>query len=339
MLGMVLAASLIGYVARFEEIIPLGGDAFWFDPTRLAAWWPSRLLTACHGQIAWENANYAAYYFGLAMALALEPLAGGTARRRWWRWMLVGLLAAALFLTASRMGALMVVLALPVVLAGRSPRFALRLALVAGVGALCGYLLLTSKVRTLAQEAQARATAEAAQRAAATSAAKPADKPPASAQPPAPPEKIPTKEIHTTRYFERASSGRTKIYRTLWDEGRDARWCGLGLAAAGRDILHLNHEHSSYMATLRGGGLLGVAGHVMVLLAAAWSAWLLLRRGLRWPAVLVLAGLGGLLFDRSTVWALTGNYEFPAHWLAVWVPLLLASAAPRNTSTISPLGG
>lgn len=350
MLGMVLVASLIGYAVRFEDIIPLGGHGYWFDNTRLAAWWPTRLLTACHGQIAWENANYSGYYFGLALALMLEALAAGGIQRQWWRWVLVGLLAAALFLTASRMGALMVVLALPVVLVGRSPRFALKSVLVAAVGAACGYGMLTAKVGTLEREAQARAAAEAAAREMAqpmvpaasptTAPAEPAAQAPR--QPPPPPERIPTTETHTKRYFERASSGRTQIYKALWQEGRDSRWCGLGLAVAGSDILKLNHEHSSYMATLRGGGLLGVAGHVMVLLATAWSAWLALRRGTRWPAVLALAGLGGLLFDRSTVWALTGNYEFPAHWLAVWLSVLVAtsvSSPPRSTSTISPLGG
>ena len=79
------------------------------------------------------------------------------------------------------------------------------------------------------------------------------------------------------------------------------------------------------MATLRCGGLLALAGHALVLLSAGWCALRLLRRGLRWPAVLMTAALGGLLFDRSTVLCLTGNYEFISHWVAVLIPLVLAS--------------
>jgi hypothetical protein len=101
---------------------------------------------------------------------------------------------------------------------------------------------------------------------------------------------------------------------------------------AGTDALYLNHEHSSFIATLRCGGLVAAAAHLMVLATAAWSAWLLLRKGLRWPAVLLVAALGGLLFDRSSVLLLTGYVEFPAHWIAVLLPVLRASVPtlPRD---------
>ncbi len=334
MLLMVLLASLVGYMVVFEKFLPLGGDAKWFDPNRMAALWPSRLLTACHGQMVWENANFAAYYFGLALVLVWESLAAAGGRGRVWRWVLSGALVCALFLTASRMGGLMVALALPVVFFGRPPRFALRAALAAGVGLVCGYLMLTSKVGEMERERERKAAAAAVE--AAKRKASGADRKPAAREQ----DRIPSKAAHTSKYFERASAGRTTAYKALWEEGAEARCCGLGLAATGKDILNLNHEHSSYMATLRGGGLLACAGHLLTLLATAWSCWLLLRRGVRWPVVFALAALGGLLFDRSSVWVLTGFYEFPAHWLALWLALLVSAVPPpAKTSTISPLGG
>lgn len=301
-LTLITLGSLIGYFVSIERYIELGPYVQFFDILRLALIWPTRMLSTCFGQIVWDNANYAAFYFALALVLILESIASGTQRRRL-RWLGCGVLTAAIFLTASRGGGLMVVLALPLVLIGRPPRFGATALLVILAGIACGYGGLRTKI---------------------------------AMQPPPPPAAAPkrvlTTAVHSTEYLKRASAGRMPVYRTLWQEMADSRICGKGLAATGQPISYLNHEHSSYMATLRGGGLLALAGHALVLAAAASAAWRLLRRSLRWPAVLLVATLGGLLFDRSSVIALTGNYEFIAHWVAVLIPVLLNARGPSETS-------
>jgi hypothetical protein len=40
-----------------------------------------------------------------------------------------------------------------------------------------------------------------------------------------------------------------------------------------------------------------------------------------------------LLFDRSTVFSITGNYEFIAHWVAVLLPLILLSRPQSSQGT------
>jgi len=260
------------------------------------------LLTVSFGQIGWDQTNFAGYYFALSFALILESLAAGVGGRRWLRWGWCGLLCAGVYLTASRGGGLMVALALPFILIGRPPRFAAATLVTMAVAIGCGYGGLMAKIAMLPTE--------------------PAKRPPTTA-------------LHGSDYVKRASSGRTSVYWQIWQDLEGSRCCGMGLAATGEPVLYLNQEHSSYMATLRGGGLLALAGHALVLAAAAWSAWLLLRRGLRWPAVLLVAALGGLLFDRSTVIGLTGNYEFLSHWVAVLIPLLLASTI-RGGMQIDP---
>jgi hypothetical protein len=302
---LLLVSSLAGYLLVIERFIPLGGEPEWFDRIRLQSIWPTRMLTVGIGQIAWQNTNVAGYGFALALALLLESLAGK--RGGLLRWCLCGALAAAVYLTASRGAGLMLLLALPLVLIGRPPRFALAtvLALLAGMAA--GHAMLRTKHATLV-----RLAAE------------------ASAAAPATPV-VPGTAAHNLHYLKRADSGRIKVYRAIWEEGADSRWFGRGLAVAGSDSLYLNHEHSSFIATLRCGGLVAVAGHLMVLATAGCCAWLLLLKGIRWPAVLLVAALGGLLFDRSSVLLLTGYVEFPAHWIAVLLPVLRWSAFTRQS--------
>jgi hypothetical protein len=303
---LLLVSSLAGYLLVIERFIPLGGEPGWFDRIRLPAIWPTRMLTVGMGQIAWQNTNVAGYGFALALALILESLA--SARGGILRWGLCAALAAAVYLTASRGAGLMLLLALPLILIGRPPRFALATLLVLLVGVAAGHAMLKTKHATLV-----RLAAE------------------ASATAPATPV-VPTTAAHNRNYIKRADSGRLEVYQALWEEGAESRWFGRGLAVAGSDALFLNHEHSSFIATLRCGGLVAAAGHLMVLATAAWCAWLLLRKGLRWPAVLLVAALGGLLFDRSSVLLLTGYVEFPAHWIAVLLPVLRASVPtlPRD---------
>ncbi|MCF7734317.1 MAG: hypothetical protein K9N23_21725 [Akkermansiaceae bacterium] len=319
-LTVLTLGSLIGYFISIERYIVLGGYAEYFSPVRIALIWPTRMLTAGFGQISWDNTNYAAYGFALAFVLILESLAKPTSGRRWLRWCWCGLLCTLVFLTASRNGGLMIALALPVILIRRPLRFTATTLLVMAAGGAIGYAALQTKLSMIPAPPPPAAT---------PGKAKPLVPPKPKPKPVRPP---PTAAAHSSEYLQRASAGRTLAYRLLWEDLEGARCCGTGLAAAGKPVLfrrkppfYLTHEHSSFMATLRCGGLLALAGHALVLLAATWCALRLLRRGLRWPAVLMAAALGGLLFDRSTVLGLTGNYEFISHWVAVLIPLVLAS--------------
>jgi hypothetical protein len=300
-LVLVLVSSLAGYVLVIERHIPLGGAPEWFDRTRLAAIWPTRLLMTWMGQIAWLNTNVAGYGFALAMAVVLEGMARGGGGR--WRWLLCAGLAAAVYLTASRGAGLMLLLSLPVVLLGRRGRFCALAAAALVAGGMAGHAMLKFKHARLATP-----TAETAG----------IDKDLGL------PRVVAVTDAHHADYLKRRDAGRLPAYRALWAEGAESRWFGQGLAAAGKPVLYLNQEHSSFLATLRCGGLVAAGGHVLILAVAAWSALRLLRQGIRWPAVLLLAALGGLLFDRSSVLPLTGYPEFPAHWLAVWLPVLRA---------------
>jgi hypothetical protein len=335
-LSLITLGSLVGYFVSIERFIELGDYSRFFDTLRLALIWPTRMLTAGFGQIAWDNANYAAFYFGLALVLILESIAPGTRPQRI-RWFWCVVLSAEVFLTASRGGGLMVVLALPIILVGRPPRFAIKTLLAVLTGIACGYGALQMKIALLREppapepvSMPSPVTVPNPQPATAPVT------PPVAAKPvkPSPPPKPElTTATHSTKYFSRASAGRVKLYRILWQDMAGSRICGKGLATAGQAISDLNHEHSTFLATLRGGGLIALAGHALVLAAAASAAWQLLRRGLRWPAVLLVATLGGLLFDRSSVIALTGNYEFIAHWVAVLIPVLLQGVSPRMVTS------
>lgn len=295
-LGLLVAGSFAGYLIRIERFIELGGYGNFYSQVRMALIWPTRMLTAPFGQIAWDNANYAAYYFALAFGLILESLAAGVGRRRWVRWAWCVTLCASVFLTDSRSGGMMTGIALALILPGRRPKFALKTLVAMAAGLVLGYGVSQVKMGMISQ------------------------------QPKTPGRPMATTEQHGVTYVKRASSGRTGIYRNLWKSLADSRWCGAGLAATGKDVDYLNHEHSSYVATFRGGGLLALAGHALVLAAAGWSAMRLWwRGGPRWPVVLLAVAAGGLLFDRSSVIALTGNYEFLSHWVAALVPLLWAS--------------
>jgi len=131
-------------------------------------------------------------------------------------------------------------------------------------------------------------------------------------------------ERHLSGFLSRGSAGRLDGYAQLWRDLDGARLSGRGLAATGKPVGELLHEHSSLLATLRGGGLIAAAGHLLVLAAAGWGAWRELRGGRRWPAILLVAVLAAIAFDRTSVLRLTGNIEFIAHWVAVAAALVLA---------------
>lgn len=295
LLIMLLAGSFAGYFLFFERFISMGEFAKYFDETRMMLIWPTRLMTMSIGQIFWEHTNYAAFYFALALLMILEFLANGGKGRSWW-W-ICGLLATGVFLTASRGGWLMVAVALPLVLVRRSIPFSLKTIglLCAAIG--CGFVCLKVKVALSPLSNQQAG------------------------------EMIAT---HGSALVKRGSAGRIGGYKSLWHELEKSRLFGQGLAACGKKMDGHEHEHSIFLATVRGGGLIAMAGHLMVIGSALWTALALLRRGLRWPAVLLATVLSGLLFDRSTVFSITGNYEFIAHWVAVLLPLILLSRAQSS---------
>jgi hypothetical protein len=301
----VLAGSLTGYFIDIDSQGDPGNQAPWHDTMRMTAIWPTRILTTGIGQIVWQHTNVAGYYFALALVLVCEALAAGRTRRRRPWWLLAGVLAAAVYLTASRGAGMMVLLGLPLVLTWRPPGFAARVLALLVLGILCGHAALRAKQAMVVRAATAQAdeqTADSAIRGAAA---------------------------HNENYLKRADSGRLRAYQELWRENQESPWFGRGLAAADKPLLYLNQEHSSILTTLRTSGRVGMAGHLLVLATGAWCAIRLLQRGIRWPAVLLVTAIAGILFDRTTVIAATGYYEFLAHWTAVAIPLLLARSPDR----------
>ena len=290
LLVMLLAGSFAGYFFCFERFVSMGEFVKYFNETRMMLIWPTRMLAMPIGQIFWEHTNYAAFYFALALLMILEYLANGGKGRSWW-WF-CGLLTIGVFLTASRGGWLMVATALPFILVRRGIPFSLKTIGLLGAAIGCGFVCLKIKVAV------------------------------------SPPSALQSAELiatHGSALVERGSSGRIGGYIALWHELEQSRLLGQGLAASGKKMGEHEHAHSIFLATVRGGGLISLAAHFMVVGSAFWAAFALLRRGLRWPAVLLATVLSGLLFDRSTVFSITGNYEFIAHWVAVLLPLILLS--------------
>jgi len=301
LLVFLLVASVAGYFTQIEKWIPLGGHPKYFDPLRIALIWPTRLLTGGSGQLAWEHTNIAGFFFALGFVLIAERMAVTPGRSGAGRWLFAGACVAVVFLTGSRSAWLMIALALPLVLIGRPRGFVLRMSALVAAAVMVGFGGLQTKVAMLEADVK---KAEAAGQAG-------------------------PKVHHVSGLVTRGSSGRLSGYAVLWDELEGRRWFGRGVAATNKPVAHLMHEHSIYIATLRGGGLVALGGHLLLLGAAAWTAARLFRRGLRWPAVLLAAVLGGLLFDRVSVFRLTGHHEFVFHWAAVFIPLLLARGRRR----------
>jgi hypothetical protein len=289
-LMLLLLCSFAGYFFGLENVGVSASDASKLEAHRMALIWPTRLIATPLGQIPWEHTNFAAFHFALALIMILEHLARGARSRAWW--CLCLLLVTAVFLTYSRNGLLMILAALPLVLVGRKPIFAMKTLALLAVGILLGVASLNVKIAqdaATAQQASARL------------------------------------DSHAVALLERRTGGRFYIYQQVWREVRDAPLCGQGLWSVGRQVESHSHEHSVFIATLRGGGLIGLAGHLLVLTGAACASAALMRRGVRWPAVLLVTTVFGMLFERSSVIALTGNHEFITHWVAVLIPLIMTA--------------
>lgn len=309
--AVVLAVgSLLGFLVFNQWQEDLIAHTPHMDTRRLSLVWAPRLLTGELGRQFWAHANTAAFLFAAAWVVLVDALFRQP-KRAMAGWALALLLAVAIFLTASRSAWVMVILALPPLLAFRPWRYGLK---VLGLLALAGIL----GILAVNQRAKPDTTGQ-------TQTATPADF---------------SNTIHLGKLTERGSSGRLSAYQILWNDLEGERVFGQGLAVTREPVAYLLHEHSSYLATLRGGGVSALAAHLVLIGGVFWAAILLSRAGCRWPLLLAIAVFSGLLFDRSTVFRLTGFDEFPMHWLAVWIPLALWSQGQeRHPAKISTQRG
>lgn len=293
LLILLLGASFIVFLLPVESSLPMGPPNIYFNASRISLIWPLRILTE---QIVWEHTNFAGFIFAVALVVILEFLSRRSSVRSWPWWLLVLFLATAVFLSASRSAMVMVALALPMIAIRRGWPLLLKIAatfiLAVGLGTVC------LKINHAKFNTERSST--------------PSDLP-------APPEQ----DLHGTGLIQRGSSGRTHIYEVLWNDLKGSRTFGQGLGITGTAVAHVNHEHSSYLATLRGGGFIAVAGHFMILGTSLWSAFRLYQKNIRWPLVLLTAVLAGLLFDHRSVFKMSGRHDFISHWTAVLLPLLI----------------
>jgi hypothetical protein len=294
---LLVIGSLLGYLVFISWHLRVTLLTPFMDLYRLALIWPTRLLSGDFGRMYWDHTNTAAFLFAAAWVVLVDAL---YVRRKFVRtgWAVAFLLGTAIFLTASRSAWVMILFALPLLLTFRGRRFPLQIIALLALSWAIGLAGVKYKVALLAAPApQATETTM-----------------------------IPTPgQIHVSGLIERGSAGRTSAYLMLWNESKGDRLLGDGLASNRTPMAHLLHEHSTYLATFRGGGFVALAAH-LGLIAISLSAGLRLARdGCRCPLILAVAVFSGLLFDRSTVFRLTGFEEFPLHWLAVWIPLLLVA--------------
>jgi hypothetical protein len=291
---LLVAGSLTGFFIFIGWHLELSARNPFFEPGRLALVWPTRMLGMPLGQQFWTHANSAAYLFAAAWVLLVDSL-HRRPRHATAGWILATALGIAIFLTASRGGLLMVAAALPFLLAFRPPLFALKTVAVIAASFALGFAGLKIKLEQLTP-------------------------PPPAGQTP-PPQNIPG-TVHVSGIVERGSAGRLHSYQVLWEELQGARVFGHGLAATRLPFGSLNHEHSTYLATMRAGGIPSLAAHLFIAAIALWAGLRLARRGCRWPLLLSITIFTGLLFDRSTVIRLGGYDDFITHWLAVWIPVI-----------------
>jgi O-Antigen ligase len=299
---MLVVASLLGFFVFFDWHVALGAKSPHADPQRIALVWPTRLFAASMGQEFWDHTNTAGYWFALAWVVTVEA-AICRPRRAWAGWLLALVLGVAIFLTASRSAWVMVALGLPVLLVFRGWRtLTVTVALLAvsvGMGA-AGLSYKLQRLEPLGDRDKASASADL------------------------------METQHVSGMVDRGSSGRLVAYQWLWDDLAGERLLGQGLAVTRGPMHRQLHEHSTYLATFRGGGFVALGAHLVILGIAGLAALKLARRGCRWPLVFAVAVFGGLLFDRSTVFRLTGFDEFPTHWLAVWIPLAMLLQPTRG---------
>jgi hypothetical protein len=289
---LLLLATLAGFFFSIEKHISLGGYPQYYDPLRVALIWPLRLLTLWRGQLIWEHTNIAGFFFGIGFVALAARLAQARAAARW-MWLLAAACLVVVFLSGSRSAWLMVVCGTALLLFRLPWRSTARIGLLIAISVAVGFASLQGKARMtrLDEERVARSG-------------------------------------HVAGLVTRGSAGRLDGYSALWDELDGRRWFGRGLAETNKPTAQLMHEHSIYMASLRGGGLLALGAHLLILAMAGFQALVLYRRGIRWPAAVLGAVLSGLLFDRVSVFKLTGHHEFIIHWTAVLTPFVLTRRVP-----------
>jgi hypothetical protein len=148
---------------------------------------------------------------------------------------------------------------------------------------------------------------------------------------------------------ERADTGRFEIYQTFLDRIGGLRewlfgkgpWTSTSLP---EEILgwFVDHPHSALMSMLVTGGLLGLAGWLLVALSGLWRAWRLARRpppGVQpalaaAPWILLAFGLAGTTFDAGPPLSLLGVARIEPLVLAL--PLALLAAVPRAAKAEAP---
>jgi hypothetical protein len=295
--------SLLGFLVFNQWQEDLTRHTPHMDTRRLSLVWAPRLLSGELGRQFWAHANTAAFLFATAWVVLVDALFRRP-KHAMAGWALALLLAVAIFLTASRSAWVMVILALPPLLAFRTWRYALKVGTLLALAGVLGIAAVNERT-----------------------------KPAAGGQTAQPADLLAT--IHLGELATRGSAGRLSAYQILWNDLAGHRIFGQGLAVTRKPVAHLLHEHSTYLATLRGGGVSALAAHLMLLGCTFRAAILLSRRGCRWPLLLAITVFSGLLFDRSTVFKLTGFDEFPVHWLAVWIPLAMWSHERAQPLTAS----
>lgn len=295
--AVLVVASLLGFFVFPEWHVALARESPHADARRLALVWPTRILTQGMGQEFWDHTNTAAYYFAIAWVVIAGRL-HRPGRFNAAGWILAGMLVLAVFLTGSRAGWVMIAAALPFLLVLRGWKYVLRTVLLLAVSSGVGFLGLKYKLAEITP-------------------------PPSVAR--APDKWSKPGAIHVGGLVDRGSAGRLDGYQLLWKETEGHRACGLGHPSSRKPIGPLLHEHSTYLATLRSGGLIALTAHLILLGISLRAAIAWAFRGKRGPLVFGVTVFSGLLFDRSTVFLLTGFDEFPTHWLAVWLPLALGA--------------
>lgn len=289
---IVAVSSLIAYFLPLDRLIPIGNNPVYYEPTRLSLLWPTRLLTQSLGQLSWEHSNHAGLLFSLVLIIALETVS--KTPRRASLWCLIILMGTCVFLTGSRSAWLMLIVTLPLTLFRRGLTVVLGTSASVVVSILLGLLLLNARSSLLKSPELA------------------------------PNAHVPQVDLHTTGLIERGSSGRLSFYPLIWKELDGHRVFGKGLAATGKPVGNLYHEHSIFLATLRGGGITSLITHLAIIGIACWVALLLFFKGCRWPLLFLAAVLTNCLFDRSSVFRLSGTYEFILCWPAIFAPFFVA---------------
>jgi hypothetical protein len=262
------------------------------------------------GQIGWEHTNYAGLIFAISLISIFNFIAAKSEKILWKWWLLTIGLGIAIFLTGSRTALLMILVSLPFLLFRRPFQFVLTTVLSLGLAFGLGMATLKFKEASLVP-----ATSSVAEKS----------------------------DLHVGGIVKRGSSGRLSAYEILWKDLEGSRLLGKGLSSTDQPVAQLRNEHSSYLATLRGGGLIALAAHGFILLNSLLAAALLYVKNIRYPLILLIATSAAILFDHSSVFVASGRYDFILHWTAVLLPLFLIArlkpAPPTKPSARVPRSG